>query len=149
MNPATLRTIPLLIVVLLCHCGAPQPPQCVRVPLASRQPAATLVASACEQWLILGNRSRAAEWSGARTRYNAAVAKLFDQLRCGPGDWDSRAAALATSIAPPDAKLANLKNLDALFPASQVNTRTVACHQLTESRRNIKSIHGLQKASFA
>ena len=132
MNSATLRIIPLLLVVLLCHCGAPQPPQCVRIPLASRQPATTLVASAREQWLILGNPSRTAEWKSARTLYNTAVARLFDQLRCGPGDWDSRAAALATSIAPSDTQLVNLDNLDALFPAAQVNCRLVACHQLTD-----------------
>ncbi len=132
MNPAISRTIPLLLAVVLCHCGAPQPPRCTHVPLASRQPAATLVQSARQQWIILGNPSRSAEWSGARTQYNAAVAKLFDQLHCGPGDWNSRAAALATSIAPADKQLVNLDNLDALFPASQVNTHAVAKHQKTE-----------------
>ena len=132
MNPVTLRTIPFLLVVLLCHCGAPQPPQCVRVPIGSRAPAATLVASAREQWSILENPSRSAEWSTARTQYNAAVAKLFDQLRCGPDGWNSRAAALGTAIAPADQRLANLDNLDAVFLASQVNTRVVASHQLTE-----------------
>ena len=132
MNPATLRTIPLLLAVLLCHCGAPQPPRCVRVPLASRQPAATLVASAREQWKILEDPSRSAEWSEARDNYNTAVAKLFDQLRCGPGDWNSRAATLATLIALPDKQLVDLDKLNAVFPASQVNTRVVASHQKTE-----------------
>lgn len=131
MNSATLRTIPLLIVVLLCHCGAPQPPRCTKVPAASRVPAATLVASAREQWNILGNPSRSADWAVARTNYNAAVAKLFDQLRCGPGDWNSRAAALGSRIAPPDEQQANLENLDAVFPAAQVNVRSLRNHQTT------------------
>ncbi len=131
MNPATLRTIPLLIAVLLCHCGAPQPPRCTKVPAASRQPTATLVASAREQWRILGNPSRTAEWSGARANYNATVAKLFDQLRCGQGDWNSRAAALGSRIAPPDQHQANLENLDAVFPASQVNVHSLRNHETT------------------
>ncbi len=132
MNSVTLRTIPLLLAVLLCNCGAPQPPQCARVPVASRAPAPSLVASAREHWSILGNPSRAAEWSAAKANYNAAVAKLFDQLRCGPGDWDSRAAAIGTSIGPADKRLVELNNLEALFPASQVDTRVVARHQKTE-----------------
>ncbi|MES2924625.1 MAG: hypothetical protein V4819_23940 [Verrucomicrobiota bacterium] len=127
-----MRTIPLLLVAVLCHCGAPQPPRCTKVPLASRAPAASLVATARQQWTILENPSRSAEWGSAKAQYNTAVAKLFDQLRCGPGDWNSRAATLGTTIAPADKQMVALDNLEAVFPASQVNTRVVATHQKTE-----------------
>jgi len=131
MHSLTLRTVSLLLALLLCHCGAPQPPRCVKVPAASRQPAATLVASAREQWAILGTPSRSTEWSAAQLRYNAAVAKLFDQLSCGPGGWESRAAAMGSRIAPPDARQLDLAHVDALFPASRVNVRSLQIHQTT------------------
>ena len=132
MHSLTLRSIPLLLAVLLCQCGAPRPPQCVSVPLTSRVPAATLIANAREQWAVLGNSSRSAEWKTASKDYNTAVAKLFDQLRCGSGDWSSRAALLGTRIAPPDEHQSDLESIDAIFPANQVNTRTVSCHQTTD-----------------
>ena len=56
---------------------------------------------------------------------------LFDQLRCGPGDWDSRAATLGTRIAPPDERQVDLTNLDAVFPATQVDVRILETHQTT------------------
>ena len=132
MNPKLPRVFPFLIIVLLCQCGAPQPPKCTRVPLASRAPAASLIASARQDWAILGNPGRASQWTAARADYNTTVAKLFDQLRCGPGDWNARAAALGTTIGKPDKQLVDLENLDAVFPASQVDTHVVATHQKTE-----------------
>lgn len=131
MHHATSRFIPLLLAVLLCQCGTPQPPKCASIPMASRVPAASLLASAREQWRILGNPSRSSEWNTATTDYNTAVAKLFDQLRCGPGDWNSRAAALGTRIAPPDSQLANPETIDSLFPSSQVVIRKLHHHQTT------------------
>ena len=131
MNSKLPRVFPLLIIALLCQCGAPRPPQCVRVPLASRLPAASLVASARKDWAALGNPARSSAWPAARANYNAAVAKLFDQLRCGPGTWDSRAAALGTRIAPPDRRQADLANLDSLFPSSLVNVRSLDSHRTT------------------
>lgn len=131
MNPVTLRTIPLLLVVLLCQCGAPHPPRCASVPMASRQPAATLINNTREQWKILGNSARSSEWGIAQASYNRSVAMLFDQLRCGPGDWSSRAATLGTRIAPPDERQLDLTSLDAVFPASQVDVRILKTHQTT------------------
>ncbi len=131
MNLTLLRVFPILLLAVLCHCGAPQPPPCVRVPAGSRAPAATLLSSANTNWIILANSSRRSEWPAAQADYNEAVGKLFDQLRCGPGDWNTRAAALGTTIAPPDARETNLANLDALFPASGVNVHTVGNRQLT------------------
>lgn len=132
MNPKLLRVLPILIVAFLCQCGAPQPPRCTRVPSASRAPAAILIGTARQDWRILENPARKSEWSTARGEYNSTVAKLFDQLRCAPGDWNARAASLGTRIAPPDAKQTNLEALDAVFPASEVNVRVVAKHQMTE-----------------
>ncbi len=123
---------PLLCVVLLCHCGAPQPPQCHRVPLNSRAPAVSLIAEARRNWEILENASRTGEWESARARYNAAVAKLFDQLRCGPNGWDTRAAAIGTRIAPSGPEELDLAKLDVLFPASLVNGKIVRNHKTTD-----------------
>ncbi len=132
MNPKLLRIVPILLLVLLCQCGAPQPPRCVRVPAASRVPASTLIATAGKNWSVLANPSRKTEWPTAQAEYNSAVGKLFDQLACGPGDWNSRAAHLGTSIAPPDAWQTDLTKLDAMFPASQVNVHSVGTHQTTD-----------------
>jgi pimeloyl-ACP methyl ester carboxylesterase len=94
-------------------------------------PAPTLIASAREQWTILGNPSRKSDWDAARASYNATITKLFDQLRCGPGDWESRAAALGTRIAPPDEHQANIANIDAVFPSTQVNVNLLNHHETT------------------
>lgn len=131
MNPILHRIAPVLLVVLLCHCGAPQPPQCHSVPRASRVPAASLIAEARQDWAILGNPSRMSEWAAARSRYNDAVAKLFDQLRCGPDGWDTRAAAIGTRIASPGPNQTDVASLDALFPASSVNVKVVHSHNVT------------------
>ena len=120
MNLKLLRIFPILLLALLCQCGAPQPPHCVRVPAASRVPAATLIATAGKDWSVLATPSRKMEWPAAQAEYNSAVAKLFDQLRCGPGDWNVRAARLDTRIAAPDAWQTDYNKLDAMFPASQV-----------------------------
>lgn len=125
------RMMILLLAALLSNCGAPQPPRCVSVPMASRQPAATLLSNTQEQWKILGNSSRSSEWSRATESYNRSVARLFDQLRCGPGDWSSRAATLGTRIAPPDQSQVDLEKLDAMFPASQVDVSSLKTHQTT------------------
>ena len=132
MNLKLLRILPILLLAVLCHCGAPQPPRIARVPMASRVPAATLIATANKDWNILANPARKAEWPAARAEYNTAVARLFDQLRCGPGDWNSRAALLGTRVAPPDAWQTDLSGLEALFPSAQVNCHSVACHQTTD-----------------
>lgn len=131
MKKLTQRMILLLLAALLTNCGAPQPPRCVSVPMASRQPAATLLGTTHEQWKVLGNPSRSSDWTTATEAYNRAVARLFDQLRCGSGDWNSRAAALGTRIAPSDKREVDLEKLDAIFPASQVDVRVLKSHQTT------------------
>jgi triacylglycerol esterase/lipase EstA (alpha/beta hydrolase family) len=125
------RLIPLLAALLLCHCGVPHPPQCRSVPRSSKAPAPVLLAEARRNWQVLANPSRQDEWPQARDAYNTAVAKLFDQLRCGTGGWDVRAAALGTRIPAADAKLADLSQLDALFPATLVNCKVVRNHRRT------------------
>ncbi len=132
MSSVPRRLAPILLVALLCQCGAPQPPPCRQVPRASRAPAASLIAQARQHWSILGNPSRKAEWASARAGYNTAVARLFDQLHCGQDGWDARAAALGTRIATPGPLDTNLENLDALFPATLVNGKVVRTHRTTD-----------------
>jgi triacylglycerol esterase/lipase EstA (alpha/beta hydrolase family) len=133
MNAFFIRpSLILLAALLLCHCGAPQPPQCRRVPMASRAPAGSLIASARKDWATLGDPSRKSQWPAAQASYNTAVARLFDQLCCGPGDWHSRAARLGTRIAPAGGPQVDLEKLDAVFPASRVNAHKVAHHQTTD-----------------
>lgn len=115
----------LLAVMLLCHCGAPQPPQCARVPAASRVPAPTLLAEARGAWRTLADPSRKSAWPAATASYNAAVAKLFDQLRCGPSTWQERASALGSEITPADPGHIDPSQLDNLFPASLVSTKGI------------------------
>jgi len=122
----------LATAVLLCHCGAPQPPQCLRVPAASRAPAEALLASARKDWATLGDSSLESQWPAAQASYNRAVARLFDQLRCGPGDWNARAARLGTRIAEASDTQVKLENLDSVFPASKVGMRQVSHHQITQ-----------------
>ena len=131
MNPFFRHLVPAIFAALLCHCGAPQPPQCHRIPMASRAPAALLIADARRDWAILGNPSRRSEWDAARSRYNEAIAKLFDQLRCGPDGWGTRAAAIGTRIAPPGPEQTELSNLDVLFPASLINGKVVHTQRTT------------------
>jgi hypothetical protein len=131
MKSALPIALPLIAAALLCQCGAPQVPRCTHVPLGSRAPAATLTTNAGEAWRVLAKPSRRHDWPAAQANYNAAVAKLFDQLRCGPGTWDTRAAALGTRIARPDARHLDLEKLDALFPAAQVGTRSLGTRRTT------------------
>ncbi len=131
MHSVLRRTLPLLLALLLCHCGAPQPPQCRIVPRGSRAPAVSLLASARHDWAILKNPARRNEWAAARVRYNDAAAKLFDQLRCGPDGWDTRAAALGTRIAPPGPRQTDVSGIDALFPASSVKVKKSLDHKTT------------------
>jgi len=130
MPPRHRQVVPLsLVAALLCQCGVPQPPQCRHVPLSSRVPAATLIAEAGHDWAILGNASRRTQWPAARTQYNAALAKLFDQLRCGSASgWDQRAATLGTRIATPNRFDCDPGTLDAVFPAATVSVNSVIRH---------------------
>jgi hypothetical protein len=131
MSPRVIRIFLILSAAILCQCGLPSIPQCRRVPSGSRTPAPALIAEARGVWAILADRKRASEWPAARERYNIAVARLFDQLRCGKDGWDSRAAALGTRIAAPDARQVDLSRLDALFPATLVDCKVVCNHRST------------------
>lgn len=132
MNALTRYLIPVFAAAMLCNCGAPQPPQCHRVPRESRQPVQSLIAEARAEWLILASPGRSSEWPLARERYNTAVAKLFDNLRCGPDGWETRAAAIGTRISPASPLGDDLSKLDVLFPASMVNGRVVREHKTTD-----------------
>jgi hypothetical protein len=131
MKSQLLRVLPILLTALLSSCGAPQPPSCSRVPSGSRSPATSLLANAQSAWVVLADRSQQAQWATAQDRYNVAVAQLFDQLRCGPGSWESRASALGTRLAAADARSADVSRLDAVFPAAVVKIRASMHHQTT------------------
>lgn len=132
MNSLLRRLFPVAFAALLCHCGAPQPPQCHRVPMASRAPYATLLAQARHEWSLLANPGRRSEWPASQTRYNDAVAKLFDQLRCGPDGWDTRAAAIGTRIGEASEDDVDPRHIDVLFPANLVNGKVVREHKTTD-----------------
>ncbi len=121
MSKQIVRICLILSVALLCQCGAPSLPQCRRVPSESRGDSSELLAHARTEWVILANPARRDQWPAARARYNAAVAMLFDQLRCGPDGWDTRASAIGTRIAAPGAESLDPAKLDNLFPAATVN----------------------------
>ena len=78
------------------------------------------MASAHESWKVLADSNRKSEWPAAETAYNSAIAILFDKLRCGSGDWTSRAEKLETTISSPSATNFDLSKFDALFPATEV-----------------------------
>jgi hypothetical protein len=117
---------------LICNCGAPRPPQCLRVPSSSRGDSSAMVAAARTEWNILANSGRRDEWPAARSRYNAAITRLFDQLRCGPDGWDTRAAAIGTRIGVADDSLVDPRSLDVLFPASLVKGHVVREHKTAD-----------------
>ena len=131
MKSATRFILPFFAAVLLSQCGAPQPPQCKRVPMVSRAPAASLIGSAKTSWAVLADGSRKADWPAAEASYNAAVGKLFDQLRCGRGSWKDRAAAMGTTIFPAKRHKADPEEFYALFPAGEVKMRKEKQRHLT------------------
>ena len=132
MSKRAVRICLILSVALLCQCGAPGLPQCHRVPSASRGDSSELLACARTEWVILANSARRDEWPAARTRYNTAVAKLFDQLRCGPDGWNTRAAAIGTRIASPVEQSVDPATLDAIIPATTVNGNKLKVHRTTD-----------------
>jgi pimeloyl-ACP methyl ester carboxylesterase len=118
----------ILPVFLLSQCAPPVLKNCASVPRASRVPSASLIEEARAYWGILGNASRKSEWAAARDRYNAAVGKLFDQIRCGRGSWDDRAALIATRIQAAGRDQVDPNELDALVPASTIEVTEINRH---------------------
>jgi len=90
------------------------------LPFASRAPAATVLQTARLNWNILADPTRKADWPAAEVAYNKAVGILFDKLRCGPGDWTSRAGKIGTALSDPSPTNENLAKFDTFFPASAV-----------------------------
>ena len=76
------------------------------------------------QWTILADPKERNAWPAAEEGYNAAVRILFDKLRCGGGDWTSRAARIGTAISAPETMNEDLSKIDALFPATAVKLRS-------------------------
>ena len=122
----------LLPVVLLCQCGAPQPPVCHTVPFSSRGPADVFLEKARLNWSILADPRKKEQWPAAEDGYNEALAILFDKLRCGGGDWASRAAAMGTELSVPDKLNEDPTGVGALFPCSAVKIRSKDRYQHRE-----------------
>ncbi len=112
-------------VILLCQCGAPQPPSCGYLPYGSRAPTLKMMEKAERNWRILADPRRKTDWPLAEAEYNGAISILFDKLRCGPGDWSSRAAKIGTVISEAGPTDENLSELDALFPSEAVKVHSV------------------------
>ena len=127
-----LNVAPLLLAVLLSQCGVPVPPSCSHVPKPSQVPADSLIAAAAAEWGNLSSSSQGSERRASTERYNAAVAKLFDQLRCGSASWESRAATIGTRIAGASSADVDPASLDALFPSSTVGNQKLNNRQTTE-----------------
>ena len=120
-----------LSLILLCHCGAPQPPSCRFLPIGSRAPVAGVLETAKNDWIILSDSKQKAQWPAATKSYNQAVSILFDKLRCGPGDWSTRAQAFGTAISKPSPTNESPQDFNALFPASEVKIHNEDSHKRT------------------
>ena len=131
-RPSARLFLPLAVVLVLCQCGVPNPPRCLRVPSSSRGDTATLLTAARADWQILADPSRSHQWQDARARYNTAIGKLLDQLRCGRDGWDARAAAIGTRIAPASADHVDPASLDTLLPAHTIDGRKLKARRTTE-----------------
>lgn len=110
---------------LLYSCGAPAPPGCRSIPRASRAPVQTLLEEARDAWIILSDPSRKEQWPGATVAYNSATAKLLHQLRCGGNDWNKEMERLGGRLSSQSAGRENPSRFDAIFPASEVDTKIV------------------------
>jgi len=128
MSSVTRFSCLLIAALLLSQCAPHVPKNCTSIPRSSRVPSASLIDEARANWSILGNASRKNEWPAARDRYNAEVGKLFDQIRCGRGSWNDRAAAIGTRIAKTDRDHVDPDTLDALVPASTIEVTEVKKH---------------------
>lgn len=119
----------LLSTILLSQCGAPQPPVCRSLPSASRAPAGKLLETARTSWQTLSNDRLQHDWPAAQESYNNAVAILFDQIRCGTGEWQTRAEKIGTTLAKPSPGDQDIALTDALFPANTVKIHRRERHQ--------------------
>ena len=113
----------LAAVLLLTQCGTPSAPQCRSLPRASRGDPAVTMEEARQAWQEAGRTGDGA----AVDRYNAAVTKLFDRLRCGPGTVHERAAAMGCTLDESRSLGAGIRlaDLDALVPATAISTEAI------------------------
>ncbi|QTN34059.1 hypothetical protein HZ994_17620 [Akkermansiaceae bacterium] len=102
------------------------------LPIASRGNADEVLENARRNWAILADPGKKEEWHLAQESYNKSVGVLFDKLRCGGGDWNSRASKIGTVISKPGRLNEDLARVDALFPASKVKIRTKDRHNYTD-----------------
>ena len=118
-----------IVVLVLTQCGTPSPPHCHVLPLASRGDTSLMLAEARRSWQELSGSGDPA----AVETYNAAVAKLFDHLRCGSGSIHDKAAAMGTTIDETHSLGAgiHLQDLDAIMPAASIDTTAIGARHVT------------------
>lgn len=121
-------------VLLLCQCGTPSPPVCRSLPRASRGDVNVQVDQARSAWSGVARADSAAERDLALASYNSVVAKLVDRLRCGPGTYHEKAAAMGTTIDESRTLGVGIRlaDIDALIPAASVPTESVGTRHLVE-----------------
>jgi len=122
------------VVLLLCQCGTPSAPVCRSLPRASRGDVNQQVQEARLSWTSIAAAESSAERQQAVLSYNAAVTKLVDRLRCGPGSYHDKAAAMGTAIDETHSIGAglSLKDLDAMIPAAAVSTDGIGTRHVVE-----------------
>jgi pimeloyl-ACP methyl ester carboxylesterase len=78
-------------------------------------------------WSEVARADSAAERGQALTDYNSTVAKLVDRLRCGPGSFHDKAAAMGTTIDESRTLGVGIRlaDIDALIPAASISTAGV------------------------
>lgn len=119
--------------LLLCQCGTPSAPVCGSLPRASRGDVSQQVENARRSWTAIAAAGSPADRQLAVISYNLAVAKLLDRLRCGPGSYHEKAAAMGTVIDESRSLGVGIRlaDLDAMIPASAVPTDLVGTrHQV-------------------
>lgn len=125
--------IPAIISTLvLCQCGTPSPPSCRVLPRESRGDVNEQLAGARAAWAALAGAESGAETDQALVTYNSTVAKLLDRLRCGPGTYHGKAAAMGTTIDESRTLGVGIRlgDIDALIPAASVSTDGIGTRHL-------------------
>ncbi len=120
-------TAVLALALVLCQCGTPSPPQCLRPPRESHETVRHHLETARQAWQRAGSAENETARTQAAADYNLALARLFEHLRCGTGGFHDRAAKLGTTIDTSRSLGAglHLDDLDALLTASSISTKAI------------------------
>lgn len=115
--------IVLPLLTLFVQCGSVGVPPCLAVPRGTPE-ATDSLAAARASWRLLDHPA-AATRAAAVADYNAAVAALFERLRCDPEGWEPAAARLGTAIAPAGGGRVDPAAFDGMLPAAAISADQV------------------------